>query len=42
MFDNYGFNLNDFIIKIYNTNKILSYNKRNGHIIFEKEGEYNI
>ena len=33
----YGFNIEDFLIKKYQSNKILSYNKNNGHIIFEEE-----
>lgn len=33
----YGFNIEDFLIKKYQSNKILSYNKKNGRIIFEEE-----
>ena len=35
----YGFNIKDFIIKTYYSNQILSYNKKNGHIIFLEEEE---
>jgi hypothetical protein len=33
--NNYNLNINDFIIKTYESNNILSYNKKNGHIIFK-------
>ena len=39
LIENYGFNINDYIVKIYNSNKIHSYNRQNGHIIFEVEDE---
>ena len=31
---NYGFDINNFIIKIYESDNIISRNKKNGHIIF--------
>jgi hypothetical protein len=35
LIENYGFNIKDFDIKQYQSENILSYNKRNGHIIFK-------
>ncbi len=34
LISSYGFNINDFNIKQYITNDIISYNKKNGHVVF--------
>ena len=34
---NYGFNIDDFTIKEYEVNNIITYNKKNGHINFKEE-----
>jgi len=36
---NYGFNIKNFIIKTYYSDKIICYNKNNGHIVFSEETE---
>lgn len=36
LISNYGFNINDYYIVIYEIDKPLTYNRRNGHIEFDK------
>lgn len=35
----YGFNIKDFIVKIYYSNQIISYNRKSGHVTFLEVGE---
>lgn len=37
LLNNYGFNIEDFYIKKYKSTNIISYNRKNGHIVFIEE-----
>lgn len=36
LISNYGFNIDDFNIKVYEINKYIAYNRNNGHVVFDK------